>query len=100
MITTDKQIALKLSDNDIEYLCNNLHKTNDYCFSDFSLDIYKGRQKRFISQALASLTDKISFHKKMILNRDVKYISESIDLPEEFCEKVKRFLNQTKTTNA
>jgi len=100
MITRDGQLAKILTQGDVRIIMQNLDATEDWYWHEDStsrpemkeLSIWNLRQKRFISQILASLAETLSSNLRMIKRLDARTCSQALDLPEEFITKVKNML--------
>lgn len=100
MITKDRQLAEILTIKDVQVILNNLDATLDWYWHHDSIsrpdmqsmDVWNVRQKKFVKQILASITDKLAFHKKAIERMSVEECADSLDLPESFIKKVKMCL--------
>jgi len=100
MITRDRQLTDRLTREDVRIIMKNLDATEDWYWHEDStsrpemkeLSIWNMRQKRFISQILASLAETLSSNLRMIKRLDAGTCSQALDLPEEFMVKVKNML--------
>ena len=101
MITRDGQLAKILTQGDVRIIMQNLDATKDWYWHKDSvsrpemrnLSVWNLKQKRFISQILASLAETLSDNLTMIKRLDARTCSQALDLPEEFIIKVKNILN-------
>jgi len=100
MITKDRQLAEILTIKDVQVILNNLDANRDWYWHHDSvsrpdmqsMDVWKFRQKKFVKQILASITDRVAFHKKAIERLSVEECAYVLDLPESFIKKVKTCL--------
>ena len=97
MITKDNQLAEKLTINDVMVIVSNLDAVESWQWQKDNpkrpemkvMDVWKLKQKRFVSQILASLTAKIGYNKKLIERLTVSDAADALQLPESFIKNIK-----------
>lgn len=100
MITKDRELAAKLTDDDIRVIAMNLDATESYQWyndnpirvSIQNMDVWGLRQKKFIPQILASIVAKVAFHKNMICRMCAGDVADVLDLPIDFIKKLQIYI--------